>query len=201
MPKINQIDRIVNMRLVSVSKVDLLHVLVKYNLEETPELFNDVRGLLEKQLNVRLKWPISEDLKTEIRIKMLTLKHAWLSKMQLTGDSRVEVYMREISRQVYKINVAETDIDKPFSEQYPMIEQSLKLPVTPASVEKSGVSSKRSAEENSFVEFVSKKGTVRDLINYRELPKKVLDGMPSEIRTVIESTDQSRTLNTNQIGI
>lgn len=104
------------MIVVEVSKLRLLEVLIKYDMQIDDRVFEEVGDLLESIGSLKLTRPLSSSLKAEINSKLISLKNTWIS-VRYTSSARS--FRSELGRSVYKVNIGACNVaESTLEDQY-----------------------------------------------------------------------------------
>jgi hypothetical protein len=95
---------------VSLKRSDMFAALRKHNFENSDKLYNDVVKLIEAELKMSVKRPISLTLRNEIISKLSCLRNQWsrAAFIDISADS----FQQEVAWNVYKIHVYHDDLEK-----------------------------------------------------------------------------------------
>lgn len=97
------------MAIVYISKYEIFELYEANNYKETHQLIENVSKLIERKLELKLIYPLSERLTNEIKTKISLLENAWL---RLEHESNKEKFKKECKAVTYKINISTIDLEQ-----------------------------------------------------------------------------------------
>ena len=102
-----------NRKLALIRKSDVLDVLIKHKLAESPELYEDVATVVERELSVEIRRPILESIRVDIRVQVLSIKQLMtMSGLRVDSKSDMDRFRKELDQHTFKVYVPESCIIK-----------------------------------------------------------------------------------------
>lgn len=93
-------------RVLLIRKLDILDVIIKHKQTESPELYEDVATVIERELNAQMRRPILDSIRVDIRVQVLSIKQLMaMSGLRVENKSEMDRFRKELGKHTFKVTV------------------------------------------------------------------------------------------------